>query len=345
MTRGLVSRSRVVASSALTAAVFTLLLAPPARGQGSEPADGAAALTLFEQGKKLAADGNYLEGCPKLLASYTLIPKLGTLLNLADCYERSGRTASAWVRFTEAATMAERAGQRERADFASAHAAMLVPRLSRVSITVASPAPEGLVVKRDNVVVDHAAFGTPIPVDPGTHVIEASAPHRTTWTRDVAVAHDVSAETSVVVPILLAEVVDTPLVVSPLGDARPTSSPSSASSAGPPTETTQRTVAFVLGGVGIASVAGSLVVGVLARSEYASSNTEGGCVGNRCTDRGLDQRSSASTLAGISTGLFIGGALLAGAGVVLYLTRPRDPSSASSAPAAARAALLRGVTF
>src|SRR5436305_8717571 len=82
-----------------------------ARAQGD---DTATALSLFEEGKKLAAGGSYAEGCPKLLASYNLVQKIGTLLNLADCYERQGKTASAWARFTEAATMAERAGQQER---------------------------------------------------------------------------------------------------------------------------------------------------------------------------------------------------------------------------------------
>src|SRR5436309_1887312 len=69
--------------------------------------------SLFEEGKKLAAAGNYTDACPKFLASYNLEHRTGTALNLADCYEKSGQLASAWARFVEVATVAERAGQIE----------------------------------------------------------------------------------------------------------------------------------------------------------------------------------------------------------------------------------------
>ena len=104
---------------------------------------------------------------------------------------------------------------------------------------------------------------------------------------------------------------------------------------------TQRTWAFVLGGVGAAGLAASVVGGLVARGEYATSNDAGGCVGNACTQRGLDDRSSASTTAAASTGFFIGGALLLATGVVLYLTAPSTPSTpstSSSSPGARSAA-------
>src|SRR5512140_3368779 len=91
----------IVAASILATAV-------PARAQGG---DTALALSLFEEARKLASDGNYEAACPKFLASYNQVQKLGTLLNLADCYEKQGKTASAWARFVEAQGLAERAGQ------------------------------------------------------------------------------------------------------------------------------------------------------------------------------------------------------------------------------------------
>lgn len=84
----------------------------------------------------------------------------------------------------------------------------------------------------------------------------------------------------------------------------------------------------IAAGVAAGPVAG--VVGALVqRGEYATSNDAGACVGNACTQRGLDDRSSASTTAAASTGFFIGGALLLATGVVLYLTAPSSPSSPS----------------
>lgn len=117
---------------------------PAARAQGG---DTASALTLFEEGRKLAAEGHLAEACPKLQASYNLV---------------------------------------QRAEFARAHAMALAPKLSRLVIMVEGQAPAGLEVRRDGALVDPAAFGSAVPVDPGTHTIEAHGRRRgrgsTPWT-------------------------------------------------------------------------------------------------------------------------------------------------------------------
>lgn len=311
--------------------------APPARAQSG---DAAAALTLFEEGKQLAASGNYREGCPKLLASYTMVQKLGTLLNLADCYERSGKTASAWVRFTEAATIAERAGQQERAEFARTHAAALGPRLSRLIITAPSPAPEGLEVRRDGTVVDAAVFGEAVPVDPGPHALEARAPRQRTWTANVDIEADAKTPRAIAIPAFEPDLAagagagaGTMAAEGPPASTPPAGGDASSSSSGG----TQRTWAFVLGGVGAAGLVASVVGGLVARGQYARSNDSGGCVSDVCTQRGLDDRSKAGTTAGVSTGIFLGGALLLATGVVLYLTS--SPASRSAASASAFATM------
>jgi hypothetical protein len=301
--------------------------ATPARAQ---TADAAAALTLFDEGRQLAASGNFHEACPKLLASYSMVHKLGTLLNLADCYERSGKTASAWVRFTEAATIAERAGQQERAEFARAHAAALGPRLSRLIITVVAPSADGLEVKRDGTTLDPAVFGTAVPVDPGMHVLEASAPHKQTWTTSIELEPSALTPRAITIPSLEPDLAPASAAVAPSGP--PASGGVSSLVDGRPGGA-QRTWAFVLGGVGAAGLVASVVGGLVARSEYATSNDAGGCVGNACTQRGLDDRSSASTTASVSTGFFIGGALLLATGVVFYLTAPSSSPAARSAAA------------
>src|SRR5258708_37292521 len=61
--------------------------------------DPVAARTLFDEGRKLLADGKYDAACPKLEESQRLDPGMGTLVNLAECWEHIGRTALAWARF------------------------------------------------------------------------------------------------------------------------------------------------------------------------------------------------------------------------------------------------------
>ena len=135
---------------------------------------------LFRRAKALMAQKKDDEACPLLSESYRLDPGVGTLLNLALCHERIGKTASAWGEFRSVEQQAHAASppNETRARFARDHAAKLQTRLSRVQITVPAEARvPGLVIK-----VDGEAKGEPlwagVPVDPGTRVVEASATNK-----------------------------------------------------------------------------------------------------------------------------------------------------------------------
>jgi hypothetical protein len=146
-----------------------------------------------------------------------LDPKPGAALNLADCYEENGQTASAWARYLDAAPLSHRAGQAERERYARAHAAALEPKLSRLTVVVPS-APSGLSVTRDGVAIDAATWGTAVPVDPGAHVVEARAPGMPAWSMAVKVGVG-DGKVRVEVPVLT--------------DARSTSPPPLGVQAGP----------------------------------------------------------------------------------------------------------------
>src|SRR5262249_41226110 len=143
-------------------------------------ADKATAEALFAEGRRLMAAGDYEAACPKLAASQKLDPGVGTMLNLADCHEKSGKTASAWVEFREVISSARAAGSKEREQLARTRAAALEKKLARLTITV-DGAGAKVQVTRDGVAIDHAAFGTAVPVDPGKHVVEATAPGKKGW--------------------------------------------------------------------------------------------------------------------------------------------------------------------
>src|SRR5688572_836836 len=86
--------------------LITVASTRDARAQGAE--ERAAADALFQEAKKLLKDGHYGEACAKFAASQDVLPRLGTQLNLADCYEQQGRHASAWATFRAAASVAKK---------------------------------------------------------------------------------------------------------------------------------------------------------------------------------------------------------------------------------------------
>src|SRR5580658_3235689 len=135
-----------------TVAAASLLLATTlvgsARAQSSSGSEKVTAEALFEDGRRLVAAGKYAEACPKFQASQKLDPSAGTLLNLASCWEKAGRSATAWGAYKEAASLADAAGRKDYVATAQRHADALAPKLARLTLTVEQPV-DGLQIKRD----------------------------------------------------------------------------------------------------------------------------------------------------------------------------------------------------
>jgi tetratricopeptide (TPR) repeat protein len=160
----------------LVVGIFLTLFSRPVH------ADVAGAEALFQQGRELRDQGRMAEACDLFAESQRLDPSSGTLINLAACHETLGKTATAWAEFLATARLAFAQGRLDRADEAERRAADLAPKLMRLTIRVRS-APVEPVVKRDDAIV---ALGVAIPVDPGSHVISATAPGYATWTQTVS---------------------------------------------------------------------------------------------------------------------------------------------------------------
>jgi hypothetical protein len=199
------TRSNRAISIVLRAAALVAVLLLPAGLRAAE--DEAGARVLFSEARKLAAAGDYAAACPKFEDSYRLDPGIGTSFNLADCYEHSGRIASAWARFLDVAAATKAAGQADRERVARARADALAPKLARMTLEVDAKAP-GVSVIRDGIAVGAAAWRVAVPVDPGPHVIEASAPGRVAWKTTVAVKEGPDAVTVVVPDLAEAPVVE-----------------------------------------------------------------------------------------------------------------------------------------
>src|SRR5688572_30490055 len=148
----------------------SVLIASPASAQ----TDSAAARALFGEGRDLMEAERFEEACPKFEESLRLDHGMGTQFNLAHCWEKVGRSASAWALFLDVAAAARAGNQPEREAAARERAKALEPKLTRLRVTLTDPAADTKVM-RDDQEIGRAAWGMAVPVDPGDHVIRVTA--------------------------------------------------------------------------------------------------------------------------------------------------------------------------
>src|SRR5580692_11941446 len=127
-----------VAARAIALTLATDLLATAGIARAQRTGADAAATALFDEGRRLMDQHRWGDACPKLAESERLAPSGGTLLNLAECYEHTGQTASAWVAWKDAASRANAAGKADVEKRALAKAAALEPTLAHLTVTVDS---------------------------------------------------------------------------------------------------------------------------------------------------------------------------------------------------------------
>ncbi len=304
---------------AALALTFATAIAPRAFAQAH---DTAAAEAAFAEARTLMGQGKYAEACPKLETSFTLDPALGTLMNLSDCFERTGRTASAWVRYREAAAMAVQQGHRQREQIARQRVAALEPALCRLVIrTEHGP---GLSVLRDGKIVDRAALGLPVPVDPGSHSVVAKAGGAEVTTVIDVRAPDAGAPcalTAIEIPTLLEGERAAAVVVPP---------PAPGADVGPPPPSawrTSHTLAVVAASAGVVALGIGTVFTVKAAGQKSDGNAL--CTSAGCQPEGQTLLHDAGTSADAATVSVIIGAALLATGAVVWFTSPSLRSAAS----------------
>jgi hypothetical protein len=138
-----------------------------------------------------------------------LDPALGAHAHLAQCYEAMGRWAPAWTAFTRAADHAGRSGLADDEKAARRRAETLEPKVVLIVLNVPPNVADtkGLRIFADDVEVERRAWADgaqPVmAVQPGTHVLRATAPGKTPWQQPVN-APDAGARVRVDVPPMAA---------------------------------------------------------------------------------------------------------------------------------------------
>jgi hypothetical protein len=183
-----------------------------------------------------------------------------------------------------------------------------------------------------NLTIDARPVGAPgviaLPLDPGPH----------TFRFEVAGAPPV--DKSIVLreaekDRLVAVVIERPAIGSRFrprpgeaGDVPSASAASGEEPSRPGSGDAQRLAGWIAGGLGVATMGVGVALGLVAKSSYDSAP---GCSGTQCrSPTGFDQSNSAIGTGNAATGVFVAGAVVTGAGVVLWLTAPKAPSTGAT---------------
>jgi hypothetical protein len=276
--------------------------------------ESAIAQALFEQARVLMTDGHYEEACSKLAESQRLERASGTLLNLALCHEKVGKTATAWSEYNDVVAAARLEGNDERQRIATDRTRELEPRLCHLTL-VSSPEVAALgnvTIRMDGVTLGLAAWGMPIPVDPGNHEVEVTVPGRKTWSQHVSLQRDgESSSLSVVAP-----------------QEEPLKSPAPSDADTRPGTDARKRIALAIGGGSILVLGAGTTFGLLAKSSWDERN--GHCPADVCDDQAVSAAKRARVFALAADGAFSVGVV--GIGLATYLALTSSKGTTSIAP-------------
>lgn len=283
-----------------------------AAGSHAEPGQ---ADRLFLEGRELHKAGKFEAACKKFERAHELDNGPGIVANLADCRERFGDPAEAWRLFRDAAARWDNA---DGAKLARKRAALLEERLAIVVIGVPDPELRGLVVAINGRRVEPASEIRDA-VLPGEIEITAKAPGKQRFQRTRTAA----AGDTVVVELALEEA---------RKEAQKEAPPPGGGNGGSGRKRGRVALAIGVGALGVAGLATGVGLGFYASGEYDRITKDEVLCPQReplqCEDEGQRQVNDTQRLARIGTGAAIGGGALVVAGLVLYLTAPRNVTAA-----------------
>lgn len=279
----------------------------------------ATAEKLYQDAYALSLAGHHARACKLYEESDRIDPANGTKLELARCYERTGRPASAWALYITVADGDRSTGKnRPREAEARARARALEASLPRLVVSVPQGVARlsGLKISRDGMPLGEALWGTAMPVDLGEHRIRASAPGQTPWEERAQVSR-LGETVTVTVPLLST---------AREGKGRRGAAP---------------VAAVALAGVGIAGLAVGGICGGMAFAKWgqvedlAAQQCRDPAGLSRCTPAVAEKGAEASRFAAASTAGFVVGGVGLAAGAVLWFA-----ASAGERPRAARLEIL-----
>jgi tetratricopeptide (TPR) repeat protein len=269
----------------------------------------AAAEALFAEGRAAMSAQDYTTACARFRESNRLDPAAGTVMNLARCEEARGRLATAWELYRRA--LDELPQSDDRRPVAREHAQALASRLPKLTLRIGKGAPEAMTVRVGELQLGAGSLGIALPLDPGKHEVQVTAPARRTRTFAVELAEREHKE----------------LELFPGEQVSSEAAPASTAGSWRPA------AGWIAGGVGVAGLVVGSVTGVMAlnRKETVDDN----CTADKlCSPAGTEAAESGKTLSRWSTAGFLVGAAGAGLGAYLLLSGTSDGAGSAVSIAA-----------
>lgn len=319
-------------------------------------AQNADAEGLFREAVRFETEGKIPEACTAFETSNRIEPRAGTLIRLGQCREKQGRKVSAWSAYTDSLTRVKDPRKKKLAQDRIAALEPTLSYLT-VSVPDDSGG-DGLVVTRNGSTLESILWNRAVPVDAGAYVIAGNAPGHEAWQItievgpvgdrvSVEVPHLKAIKALVVEPLAVPsikepieepklrsvdspsmasveiphlEVLDAPADPSPGSSIikQPIEDPEPRPVDSPSIFTGKRKFALGLVGVGLAAVAGGVVLGVQAKGfenhAFALCPDPAACPdfphAQDLADRGADRAMYANIAYGVGAATVVGAAIL-----------------------------------
>jgi hypothetical protein len=341
--------------ASLVASVFSLgIVASLALASGDALADDptaadiASARKIGFEGIQLAEKGNCVAAIDKLARAEKLFHAPTTLGRLGECQVLTGKIVEGTENLGRVAR--EELAANAPAAFVTARArarkqlAAATPKLAHAKIIVKAPPDATVAVTVDSAPVNAANLGEDRVLDPGPHVVEATAPGyfkahaeinlQEGGSEQVTLKLIVDPEAARAARVAAATTPPSPST-SPSTSTPPSSTPG-ADTRSPAAEASgpNRTLAYVVLGVGVVGLGVGTVFGLNAMSK--KNDLSNACPNKSCRaseQSNIDSAKSAGTISTIAFG--VGGAAVILGGVLFFTASSSSSSSSSSGAASA----------
>jgi len=294
-----------------------LALAPLGSARADEPSPAvlAKAREEFRQALSLEVAGNYEKALSLFKEVAQVKSSPAVRFHIGTCEEKMGD----WVQAVGSYRLALHEGQQQSAkdviDAAQEALTALEPKIPKMTIVRGDGAAVAK-VELDGRALGGASVGTPMPVNPGPHVIKASAPGRQSITVEVTVAEKETKQVDLVLPPGSPD-------ASPAGGAGTGDTSRTADAAEPSGVSPMKIAGFVSVGVGVVSLGVAGVFFLMRQGAISDLDDQCGADRQQCPPAAESTFDDGQTYSTVATATFIGGLGAAALGTVLILAAPK----------------------